>query len=223
MENKKREILNVHRYRVACKEFDSNKKIPKEDIDFLLEVGRLSPSSFGFEPWKFIVIQDDKLKEDLISLTLDCEKQISTSSHLVMMLARKGSDIIYSSDYITYIMKDVKNIPEDEISERREDYRVFQRENFKLLNDKEAMFQWSIKQTYIPLWNMITAAAEIGISSCPIENFHREKLEKLLEDNGILDSSKFGVSCLVTFGYKKDKVYIEKARRPIGEVVEWIK
>ena len=33
------------------------KKIPEEDINLILEAGRLSPSSFGFEPWRFLLIQ----------------------------------------------------------------------------------------------------------------------------------------------------------------------
>lgn len=221
--NKKEEILNVHNFRFTCKEFNLNRKVSEEDIKFLLEIGRLSPSSFGFEPWKFVVVENEELKEKLFPLALGAEKQISTSSHLVIMLARKDPDIIYSSDYINYMMKDVYNIPEDKISQRRERYRVFQKENFNLLNYKGSMFQWAVKQTYIPLGNVLTAAAEIGIDSCAIEEFNRKDLEVLLEKEGILDSQKFGVSCLIAFGYRAEEPYKEKVRRPIKDVVEWIR
>ncbi len=57
-EGKKQEILKAYQFRHACKAFDTNKKISDEDFHFILETGRLSPSSVGLEPWKFVVIQD---------------------------------------------------------------------------------------------------------------------------------------------------------------------
>ncbi|NLW40093.1 MAG: NAD(P)H-dependent oxidoreductase, partial [Tissierellia bacterium] len=63
MDKIKEEILRVHKFRFACKEFDENKKVSKEDLEFILEVGRLSPSSFGFEPWKFLVLENKSLRE----------------------------------------------------------------------------------------------------------------------------------------------------------------
>ncbi|WP_235550197.1 nitroreductase family protein, partial [Paenibacillus sp. Soil724D2] len=64
-ESKKQEILKAYQFRRACKAFDTNKKITDEDFHFILETGRLSPSSFGFEPWKFVVIQNAALREKL--------------------------------------------------------------------------------------------------------------------------------------------------------------
>jgi Nitroreductase len=61
----KEDILEAFHERHACKLFDDKKKIPKEDFDFLLEIGRLSPSSFGMEHWKFLVITSQDLKEKL--------------------------------------------------------------------------------------------------------------------------------------------------------------
>ena len=53
----KQEILSAFQFRHACKEFDSTKKISDEDFELILETARLSPSSFGYEPWHFIVVQ----------------------------------------------------------------------------------------------------------------------------------------------------------------------
>lgn len=49
-------------HRFACKLFNGQ-KIPKEDLEFILEAGRLSPSSFGIEQWKFVVVQNQAIKE----------------------------------------------------------------------------------------------------------------------------------------------------------------
>ena len=68
MNNIKETILAAFNSRHACKEFDVNKKISAEDFNFILETGRLSPSSFGFEPWKFLVIQNHSLREKILPL-----------------------------------------------------------------------------------------------------------------------------------------------------------
>ncbi len=77
-------------------------------------------------------------------------------------------------------------------------------------------------QTYIALGNMMTAAAQIGIDSCPIEGFHREKLEEILEKEGIIDREQFGISSMVVFGYRKEDPKRPKTRKSMEEVVEWI-
>ena len=59
MENNFTKAMN---FRHACKVFDDTKKISDEDMKFILEAGRKSPSSFGMEGWKFLVITNDELK-----------------------------------------------------------------------------------------------------------------------------------------------------------------
>ena len=64
------------------------------------------------------------------------------------------------------------------------------------------VFDWACKQVYIAMGNMITSAAMIGIDSCPIEGYNKDEAEKILENAGILDKSKFGIACMVAFGYR---------------------
>ena len=73
-------------FRHACKVFDDTKKINDEDLKYILEIGRKSPSSFGMEPWKFLVITNDELREKIRPLCWN-QPQITTSSHLVIILA----------------------------------------------------------------------------------------------------------------------------------------
>ena len=222
MDRKKEEILKAHRFRFACKEFDKNKKVAEEDLKFILEVGRLSPSSFGFEPWKFLVIENENLRQKILPVAWGVQRQMPTLSHLVIILARKKRDMIFSSDYIKYMVEDVHNIPGDLAEARIERYRNFQKEDFKLLEEDRNIFDWAVMQTYIAIGNMMTAAAEIGIDSCPIEGFHREKLEILLEKEEIIDREQFGVSSMVVFGYRKEDPKRPKTRKSMEEVVEWI-
>ena len=60
----KEKIMDAFHFRHACKEFDPMHKISEEDFKFILETGRLSPSSFGYEPWKFVIVQNKELREN---------------------------------------------------------------------------------------------------------------------------------------------------------------
>lgn len=188
----------------------------------ILEVARLSPSSFGFEPWKFLVIEDKYLIGKIASVSWGLQKQCKTLNYLVIILARKGKSMAYNSPYIKYMMDIIQEIPDDIRNLKLDKYKNFQEEDFKLLDDDRAIFDWASKQTYIALANMITAASQLGIASCPIEGFHKEKLEGLLEEEGFLDREEFGVSIMVSFGYRKGEGEREKTRRPFNEVVQWI-
>lgn len=223
MINLHEDILDTHNFRFACKEFDEKSMVSRKDINLILEVGRLSPSSFGFEPWKFLVIEDGLVKERIKNYAWGLNKKIPGLSYLVVILARKKPDMMYNSKYIKYMMEDIQKIPEDIKNARLDRYKNFLEYDFKMLENDKDIFEWSCRQSYIPLANMMSAAANLGIDSCPVEGFDREKLEEQLEKLGILDREKFGISVIVTFGYRKDKVQEEKTRRPFDEVVEWIR
>jgi nitroreductase len=217
----KEDILKAFNFRHACKEFDSSKKVSDEDFNFILETGRLSPSSLGFEPWKFIIVQNQELREKIRSVCWGGQRQLPTASHFVIILARNSNDLMYDSEYITKLMKEVKKMPDEIITAIKDKYKDFLENDFKLLDNDRSLFDWSCKQTYIALGNMMTSAALIGIDSCPIEGFHRESLESLLEKEHVLDKNKFGVSCMVAFGYRKDEPR-PKNRQSMDSIAEWI-
>ena len=223
MKNTKEEILKAYQFRHACKVFDVNKKISDEDFRFILETGRLSPSSFGFEPWKFVVIQNQTLRQKLLPVAWGAQKQLPTASHFVVILARRKEDMMYNSSYISNFMTNIQNLPPEVVNVKGNFYKTFQESDFNLLESNRAMFDWASKQTYIALGNMMTAAAQIGIDSCPIEGFQQEKVESLLREEGIISGDTFGVSCLVAFGYRLEEPQHEKTRQTMDMVVEWIK
>jgi nitroreductase len=86
--DKKQEILDAFNFRHATKEFDPTKKISDEDFQFILETGRLSPSSVGYEPWKFLVVENKDLKEKLKAVSWGAQGQIPTASHFVIILVQ---------------------------------------------------------------------------------------------------------------------------------------
>ena len=216
----KEKIIEAFMFRHACKEFETSKKINPADFEFILETARLSPSSFGLEPWKFLVIQNLELRQKLLSVVWGGGKQIPTASHVVLVLARKSYFMKYDSDFVADFMKNVQNFPDDMIVLRKNFYQQFQESDFNLLENERAMTDWATHQTYIALGNMMSAAAMIGIDSCPIEGFHRQQLETLLAEEIAVNPEYFSVAYLVTFGYRKNTPK-EKTRQAMDKIVEY--
>ena len=217
----KNEILKAFQYRHACKVFDENKTISDEDINFILETARLSPSSFGFEPWHFVVVQNKDLRSKLKENAWGATAKLDTASHFVLCLTMKSSEIKYDSAYIQNFMKDVQELSDEVIKGKGKAFENFQKNDFHL-DTERALFDWASKQSYIPLANMMTAAAMIGIDSCPIEGFNREISEKILKEDLGIDTNKYGLSYMVAFGYRVTDPR-SKTRRPMKDIVSWKK
>jgi nitroreductase len=214
------QILEAFHFRHACKEFDPERTIPEEDFSFLLETARLSPSSFGFEPWKLMVIQDRALRERLREHTWGGQRQIPTASHLIAVLARRGATMRHDSPYIETFMERVKELPEEARKKRLAIFEAFQKRDFNLLESERAMFDWACKQTYIAMANMMTAAALIGIDTCPIEGFDAQKIDGVLEAALGMDPVQLGISYMLAFGYRVSAPP-KKTRQSLSEIVTW--
>lgn len=221
-ERKKQEILDAFHFRHATKEFDPNKKISEDDFNFILKTGQLSPSSFGFEPWRFVVIQNEQLKEKLAPVALGAHGKLETASHFIMILSRTMKDMKYDSAYLEHMMRDIQKMPDDVYHGMYEFVKKFQENDFNLLESDRALFDWASKQTYIALANMLTAAAQIGIDSCPMEGFNQEAINQILQEEGLLEDGRFGISVMAAFGYRA-KNPRPKTRQNIDEIVKWVK
>jgi len=202
--------LEILKFRHACKIFDESKKIGAGEFDFILEAGRLSPSSTGLEQWDFLVVQNKELREKIKAVSWN-QVQITSCSHLVVILA-KIKEVKVGSSYIDKMIarRADKNI--EAIAARQ---KFFLLSNFK--NDDELTFQWSHEQCMIAATNMMNAAASLGIDSCPMEGFDRHALNEILG----LDESEKRVAIVVPFGYRLNP-QPEKLRRQRAEVVTWI-
>ncbi|SET23129.1 hypothetical protein SAMN05216389_10777 [Oceanobacillus limi] len=221
-ENLKQEILDAFHFRHATKEFDPNKTISDEDFRFILETGRLSPSSFGFEPWRFVVVQNPELREKIKQTSWGAFGKLPDASHFVIYLARTKQDTIYNSDYLKDHLRNIAQFPEEILDTFLQRVEAFQREDFELLEGDRPLFDWASKQTYVALANMMTAAAQIGIDSCPIEGFNMKEMNQLLEEEGLLEDGHFQISVMAAFGYRLNDPR-PKTRRPFEDVVKWVK
>jgi len=198
-------------FRHACKLFDENKKVSDEDITFILNAGRKSPSSFGMEAWKFLVITNEELKAKLRPACWN-QIQITSCSHLVIILA--GIESAKPESGIVEKRFTRREMPQEQLDFYMNLYSSHLKET---LSDDDKLFAWTSKQTYIAAANMMTSAASIGIDSCPIEGFEIDKVEEILK----LDKSKYRVSLILPFGYRVNE-QSEQLRLEFDEVVEFI-
>jgi nitroreductase len=217
----KQDILDAFWFRHACKEFDASRRISPEDFEFILETARLSPSSFGLEPWKFLVVQNPELREKLVEYTWGGQKQLPTASHVVLTLLRKSCFMRYDSNYVQNFMRKIQKFPEDICLARAAIIEKFQRYDYDLLSSERTLDDWAARQTYLPLANMMTAAAMIGIDSCPIEGFEKAGLESVLAEHLAVDLNSWSTAYMVAFGYRKNPPTRVKTRQEASAVIEW--
>lgn len=218
-EEMRRLLLDTFNNRYTCKGYDPEKKVDEEDFKVIMEVARLSPSSMGLEPWKFVLLNNRELRDKIKPYAWGAEVSLDGASHFVLILARKPVDLQGDSDYIEYMMNDIQHFEEDLRTARKKKLKSFQETDLKIAGNEKAFFDWACKQTYIPLANMLTAAAMLGVDSTPIEGFNIEKVEAVLIEEGILDPIHFGLSCMIAFGYK-NRDHRPKTRRTMEEVME---
>ncbi|AFI86623.1 NAD(P)H-dependent oxidoreductase [Aggregatibacter actinomycetemcomitans] len=214
----KQQVLDAFHFRCATRYYDPARKISKEDFDYILELGRLSPSSVGSEPWQFLVIQNPELRQALKPVSWGMATQLDDASHVVVILANKNMRYD-SEDFRANLER--RGLTEEQIQTNMVTYQRFQTQHINVLENDRTLFDWASKQTYIALANMMTGAAFIGIDSCPIEGFNYAEVNRILAQTGAYNADKYAVSVAVTFGYRAKDIR-PKARKPLNEIVHWI-
>jgi nitroreductase len=202
------QFLEIMNERHACKIFDKSREISQKDRDYILEIGRVSASSFGMEHWKFLIVDNRELKEKLQSACWN-QPQITTSSFLVVILARK--DMRSSNPYVLDRFR-ARGLEGEALDSYIKKYSDF----IDIRNDSEILF-WSKQQTYIAMTNMMNGAMAIGIDSCPIEGFELDRASDILE----IDRKEFEISVILPFGYRVNPKK-EKFRQSIENLTETI-
>ena len=214
----RQQALDIFRRRVSTRYYDPARKISAEDFAAILDFGRLSPSSVGSEPWKFLVIQNQDLREKIKPVAWGMQATIAEASHLVILLAKKHAR--YDSPFFSELMNRRGFTPEQRAA-ALERYRSFQIHDIAIADDERALFDWASKQSYIALANMLTGAAMLGIDSCAVEGMDYAAVEHILAQAGLLDPAEYGVSVAATFGYRARDIQ-PKPRRDATETVVWV-
>ena len=168
------DIITALNWRYATKKFDNNKKLSFQQVEQIKEILRLTPSSFGLQPWKFVIIEDQKIQDALVKHSW-WQTQISEASHVIVLCRRNNIDENLVQEYINSMIQTTEASAKD-----LEGYKNM---ILGFLQNKtlEQIEVWSNKQIYIALGNIITALAIAKIDSCPMEWFFAEKYDEILK------------------------------------------
>lgn len=203
------EFTEAMAFRHACKKFDTEKQIPQEQFDSLLEVARMSPSSFGMEPWRMIVVRKPALRKALKSACWN-QDQIIECSELVVFTT--DNDTVRSGTPYVRKMFERRGLPQDAVDTYMGVYKNYLE---PIECDEVLLENWTAKQCYIAMANMMTYAATLKIDTCPIEGFDKESVEAILD-------IEYGhsVAVLCAFGYRVNP-QSEQKRLELKQIVEY--
>tara|TARA_Y100000296_G_C5081740_1_gene210311 strand:- start:169 stop:798 length:630 start_codon:yes stop_codon:yes gene_type:complete len=205
-------LIEKLNWRYATKKFDQDKKITDDQIDILAESLRLCASSFGLQPWKFIIVENKELKEQLVPASYG-QGQVAEASHHVVFCAPKNFGAKEVRDYI------------EDIAETRgskiEDLEGFEKVMLSFLERKNEaeVFEWAKNQVYIAMGSFLVCCAELGIDACPMEGIIPAEYDRILD----LEKEELTTVVACPIGYRaSDDKYAstQKVRFPLDKVVE---
>lgn len=184
-------FIENQNWRYATKKFDSSKIISPKDIEILKEAMRLSTSSYGLQPYTIFFIENKEIRTQLQPASWN-QNQITEASHLIVF-ANKTT--ISNSDIDVFIknMCETRNIPEENLS----GYSNFMKSKLTILEPHQ-INNWTAKQTYLVLGNLLNAAAELKIDVTPMEGFEPEKYNTILN----LTEKGLNAALVATIGYR---------------------
>ena len=206
-------LINALNWRYATKVFDPARKISSKDLDTLLQSLVLTPSSFGLQPYRFLVVADPGLKARLREASWG-QSQITDCSHLVIFLARQQ---MTEKDVDRLIQRTTQvrgGKPEDLAG-----YRSMMVNTLVTGPRAATVPEWAARQAYIALGQFMASAALLGLDACPMEGLDPNQYDEILG----LKATPFHtvVACAVGYRAEADKyATLAKVRFPVAELVE---
>ena len=172
------ELLNALRWRYATKVFDPTKKIPAETWETLKQALILTPTSYGLQPYRFLVIESPAKRAELLPHSWG-QKQVVDASHFIVFTVQIKVTQAHVDRLINHTSR-VRQVPPDFLNS----YRGM------MLNDlvsgprSKIAREWAAHQAYIALGNLMTCAAVLGVDACPMEGFVPAEFDRVLGLNG---------------------------------------
>ncbi len=195
-------LIDTLEWRYAAKSFDS-KKISPGDWSLLQKALILTPSSYGLQPWKFLVVQDVNLREQLKAASWN-QRQVTECSHYVVFAHRLTMD----ENYVDHFLRSMANTRGVGI-ETLEGYRK------GILSDvvhgprSKMIPEWTARQAYIALGNFMTSAAVLGIDTCPMEGLDPAKYDEILG----LKNTEYRTAVACAAGYRNPQDRLAQAKK----------
>lgn len=209
-------IIEALNWRYATKKFDPTKKIPADQINQVLEAMRLSASSYGLQPWKFVLVNSPEKREALKAAAYG-QGQITDATAVVVLAVRTDVDENYVDNFVKIVSTE-RNVSKDKLK----GYSDMMKTTIKSLGSNEAVKAWSSRQVYVALGTGLTTAALLGIDACPMEGFDPVKADEVLD----LKAKNLESRAILTLGTRSAEdasASYKKVRFSKSEVVVEIK
>ena len=200
------------RWRYATKSFDPQRRIPDPLWQVLLDSLVLAPSSFGLQPWRFLVIDDPLLRDSLQALSWN-QSQVTEAHRLVVLAARTDIEAGEIDRWVDYLST-AQETPREALNGL---HQVLS--GFVDGMPPKSRHQWALRQVYIALGQLMTTAAMIGVDTCPLEGIDPAGYDDVLG----LEGSGFATAVACVLGYRdsNDKYATRpKVRYPADELIE---
>ena len=207
------QLLDALNWRYATKVFDAQKNIPADIWAALEQSLVLTPSSYGLQPWKFLVLTDKTLRESLVPHAWN-QRQVADCSHLVVMCVKKTLSEADVDKFIHRIVE-VRGGTADSMA----GYKKMMVGDVVHGDRGKWVAEWAARQAYIALGQFMAAAALLGVDTCPMEGFVPAKFDELLG----LDAQGLTAAVLCPAGYRsEDDRYagLPKVRYAAHDVIE---
>jgi len=175
----------------------------------------LSPSSFGLQPWRFVVVQNREILEKLPAISWG-QTQPVECSHYVVFAYRRDMTVGDVDRFVARIAE-VRAVSLESL----EGYRNFMLGSHKLALESGTLNEWCARQVYLAIGETMTAAALLGIDTCPMEGIERAKYDSLLG----LEAEGYSSVCSVAFGYRSEEdkhAALPKVRFSRADVVQYV-
>ncbi|WP_342276282.1 nitroreductase family protein [Spiroplasma endosymbiont of Nebria brevicollis] len=184
-------ILN----RKSIRNYDNTKIIADSKINDILNYVRHTPSAYGLEPWKILVISNPKIKKELQPI-INNQQQVSNCSHLFMLLSYSGETFNTSNDWFMKTVMKNRNLTKSQY----ETYKLTFN-NFFDVEQKAQISHWAQCQTFILLQNLLLLLTAHEIDNVVLGGFNEKQLLQFLETNKLIEPHKYHVAVLVCAGY----------------------
>jgi nitroreductase len=185
-------LLRQLTWRYATKKFDPARKVSATDWAVLEEALILTASSYGLQPWKFIVVTDPALKARLRPASWN-QAQVEDCSHLVVFTAKRD---ITEADLDRFIARtaEVRGATLESLA----GYKGYMLGDLVKGPRHAIIHEWAARQTYIAMGNLLTSAALLGIDTCPFEGIEPTKYDEILG----LTSTGYATVAACPVGYR---------------------
>lgn len=206
------QLIGQLNWRYATKQFDPQRKISAADWATLEESLLLTPSSFGLQPWKFVVVTSAALREKLQPVSWG-QGQITAASHVVVFTVKKNLGEADVESYLDRIAE-VRGVSRESLAGFRE---MLIGSIIKGM-DASARRAWATRQVYIALGNLLTNAAMLGLDACPMEGIQPDKYDEILG----LDQEGLATVVVAAVGYRAagdPYATLKKVRFPRDQVI----